>query len=592
MTREPSSVATEPQLTPEAIKQAIDLVKEARTVVIYCGAGVSISKTGLNWGSLIIEVFNQLNSIPPVVSLEQQEEFRAYLRATQHQPLQNATLVWHYLQKCAEKSQRIEEPYKKLSDALTEAIYRKASNKANVHPFGGLLLESVTMLVGGLHEAGKQVRIVTTNYDTYLEQPLRQVEEKLSIKIQDLPPEQLDQEYYHQHNKTVPLIYLHGKVCTAKGEWQGKSDKFEADQLVFSEIDYYRRRHQTENALDIVTKDADVVLIVGSSLDDTPLLDWIQKNRDEGHSKVVVIQDIGMEPYAEPSRTEQHRCQNIEMRKSRYTALGVSTLIGARCFADIPIILRNIHRSLSPDTADSTTEDQIANWAQAVTNKLKRQNNKLHLYTSLNKQNETARLLFSSIINTLPTQRGGNRGWQLDTRLELWLRGISEDPARQSIYYLVKVGDSDNITRDDKGRRRESYLRRFPSKSHALRVAQSDSSELISLGDLGQSDSASRWQAFYGVPVRFNFGDEDYRESKVTVGSMILAIRLAESNHTFLNHDDRLVFGKQIKSLSEAMCTGTSTDAQSILIQRLNFVLQKASEEAITCVLKGMKPAS
>lgn len=57
-----------PFLITERVEGSLSQLTEEQTLVIYCGAGVTVGRTGLEWNDLVLSVFNQseeAGNLPP-----------------------------------------------------------------------------------------------------------------------------------------------------------------------------------------------------------------------------------------------------------------------------------------------------------------------------------------------------------------------------------------------------------------------------------------------------------------------------------------------------------------------------------------------
>jgi hypothetical protein len=148
----------------------------------------------------------------------------------------------------------------------------------------GLLCTNVIRLATALAKFGKQVHLVTTNYETFLEQEFNEQAELVREspdEFESLPAFEVDVLGEHRHrlsygsseNGLISLTYLHGRIHNEGGDAQGR--------VALTERDYFDLRQSVLNALKPLLADSSL-LIIGSSLTDPPLLAALQASRPEG----------------------------------------------------------------------------------------------------------------------------------------------------------------------------------------------------------------------------------------------------------------------------------------------------------------------
>lgn len=278
-------------------------------------------------------------------------------------------------------------------------------------------------------------------------------------------------------------------------------------------------------------------------------------------ARVIVLQSIDLEPETEPRRDEAKRRDICGFKRARLEHLGVDKYLPFRSFGSIPDFFRDAvieHDNITATTASKNhTYRELKEWSREVNRRLHRQ----RIVTRISKAlHNDAPHLTNLVGNLMPA------GYEIEFKMELWLRGI--EPHAGNIYYLVKVADSTGPTLVPRLRRSEHSARRFPSRSTALRALQFGRSELVSLLGLGLENEASRWQAFYAVPLYANPIAANARGLRLLVGSISLAIKLATDIRS----------GSQSRDLRRNFCKGVDHKGDLLFASREEMRLREAME--------------
>lgn len=523
---------------------AISRVISADHIVIYCGAGVSQALTGLSWSGLIKAMVRNLesdlvsvgdDSPNKLLTKGQYEALTEYIQSPNSSPQRNASIVDEFISALSRLPVGRDHDIF-LRDTMRSVLYENLVKGYRTPP----LIDGICNFVTLLMESNKKISIVTTNYDTHIENILRaRLQQdrrgRSSAKRTALSASHYDMFIYSNLDDfdvtmcqpgQVDFHYIHGRV--------GKSSDAELTQpdgkpicdgnIVFSEFDYYHSQGETVKRLEKLVGENDCIVIVGSSLDDPPLVQWIQQDREGRNSpvdqaRVIVLQAIDLEPETEPRRKETKRRDICGFKRARLEHLGVDKYLPFRSFGSIPDFFRDAVIEHSDVTASMASKNhtyrELREWSQKVDSKLRQQKNLTKLSKMLH--NDAPRI--AKFINTLMPE-----GYDIEFKTELWVRGIN--PHAGDPYYLVKAVDSAGPTLVPELRRVEYSARRFPSRSTALRALQFGRSELISLLGLGLESDASRWQAFYAVPLYAEPRIAHDGRSRLVVGSISLAIKL------------------------------------------------------------------
>ena len=185
-------------------------------LLIYCGAGVSIDRTGLSWAGLIESCFPARHSKHyPSGPLRGEVTAGGLV-----QPEQLASSLVFTLRRVASESSET------LQDTLRKRIKRSLYGDKAVWQAGELVPE-IMKLAFLRSIAGRSTTILTTNYDDHLEAGYVEVRGDLDsdphlpipgLRVTVLSPEEEVIVEYPPANmeggsaSTISLVYLHGRV--------------------------------------------------------------------------------------------------------------------------------------------------------------------------------------------------------------------------------------------------------------------------------------------------------------------------------------------------------------------------------------------
>lgn len=240
---------------------ALTELSQAKKLVVYCGAGVSIDRTGADWRDLVLGVFSQ------AATGRDEDEIAALRYLIEHidDPRQAASVLIETL-----KLARLDEN-DFLAPKLHHVLYERE------HWSRGYLLRNLVQFVTAFAwgDPLRSVEIITTNYDTFIE---REFTEQYQRIKSGGDPALLPDVSIHDPNGNLEVVvegsgteapsivisYVHGRV-DEHGVSRGA--------VVLSELSYANTRQATQNTLETAFSDEDTaVLIVGASLTDEPLL--------------------------------------------------------------------------------------------------------------------------------------------------------------------------------------------------------------------------------------------------------------------------------------------------------------------------------
>lgn len=586
---------------------ALSRVAKARRVVIYCGAGVTLSRTGVGWRRLVLEIAEQL-----AYRLNRKEgalkdkgvtvpkNLIKRITSSELSPLVCATVVAELIYGLEKLDSEAISAQDKLAEYLTDILYTKSERRKSYSQNNTSLelLGFVSNTVAALIHGGKEVAVVTTNYDTY-------IEDELSTSLSNLYPILPDIDYDSMTSfetvrrkslwkkNIVPLIYLHGRLPRASETRTRSRRKKLAKRVVFSESEYAESEKNVAAWLEAVTKEADVLLIVGSSMEDKPLIRLLQQNKSardqyqtdverKGESNqsycktVVLIKTLNQIAVTDKRLEEEELYDLVAFDDLRYSHLGINYYIPTQTYTDVADVLRDISLICQANTSDRSTLSQkrevlpflskqtLDEWCRCVSSNLEVESTVRRVFEVLASSEDEIRELFNALFTT-------DYKRSLVVRLELWLRGVA--PYLGDCSQVVRVADSDSILLKADSRRSESLYRRFPSRTAAVRAMQFGCVQFDCLESFGEASSASRWQGFYVIPLTSTLGLKNKIISEYLTGAIVVSLGLRDTNVQLVSRGCRDRFQNEIKTISSKVAYVNADDAQATVFERIKVLL-------------------
>lgn len=266
-------------------RQAIVDIAGAGSLTIYCGAGTTIDRTTLSWGDLVYRLLLRESTARSRITPDEVARLRRRLS-----PLELASIYEQYVLESLKASQKTTDAH---VPRLQDMLYLNAGWES------GVLVRNIVRLAVSLSVMGRSIKIVTSNYDTYIEQELHEYLSELAqgyklnkAKIRPVPGYNVWCLGSKTPEDSVPpvgnageidIIYLHGRIMPRGGL---------AGDLALAEGDYQRLRPNVSVELDRSFQGRDI-LILGSSLTDPPLLgalfDQRRKTRGKQPSRIALV---------------------------------------------------------------------------------------------------------------------------------------------------------------------------------------------------------------------------------------------------------------------------------------------------------------
>lgn len=488
----------------EDAHRIIEKVAEQDSLVVYAGAGVSIDRTGLSWPSLVEQMMK--DHIP-------EADVRQVIMSS-NSSLQAATIVSQmYRSRSGEK-----DATHVIVNKLRTLLYAGRAWQR------GELAMSIVQLIAELSNKDKPFRVVTTNYDAFIEDEIRVLNarrRKLGMQGIKLTrsvvnpahfPDKFDIDEY-----TTPgrLVYLHGHVSRSveddeKVDGRGLHRKADgADKgVTLSEVDY-RMSHAPSSAIleDLFEKSS--VLIVGSSLTDPPLLNALAKvtNGREVESRnkylrvaIMPLQGLGI--HKQDSRLINTMKKNVTLRMEQF---GVKVLF-PDFYSQVPQFLNEVR--ICSEQCSSTRpyagpwspiryESRLTSWWKEWWDSRCQK-----LVESQKMDHDTLRDELSEIEHQL-----GGEGEVI--KLEIWLRWEPSGSKRQLKLWASSIGTWPHL--------QSMRLADIEAESNIFSVRS------FCLGRpeiYATNNESDRWLTYLCVPIRIGSYENDLPVGVISLASM------------------------------------------------------------------------
>jgi hypothetical protein len=517
--REPSTVTNDEDrytradqafFTGEAVPDAIVDLASASRLTIYCGAGVTIDRTELGWGDLIYGLLLSLKDNDAANKITEAEALALRDKLT---PLELASIYEEYSARAQRNSHGSTKKTDRDIPHLQEMLYESAGWES------GVLVRNVVRLAAGLTLLGITVKIVTSNYDTYIEDEFADYRKQMQVnRLSEIPGVHIRCAGRGPHRSlkatgpvgSVEIVYLHGQIGPTGGL---------KGQLALSERDYHRVRAVVVDEL-VRNFSGSHVLIVGSGLSDPPLLQALYETTpvtvDRGRYALVPATSTGMMSYGKTAYPRLVLHQSQRMQRYETTALVPDFHFQVAQFCQEILTCVQMGRQFrgygsSDPKAPERYGERLVKWWDD--------------WSSSALANDHA--LLSQTLRDSLQDVAGLRGWGKAHgeiyKLELWAR---HDPAKTRGLALW-AGSTGILTQRESIKTEELDLE---TKNASVRAFIEGKPVWLAREDLGKPDLRprkrewigrleGRWERYLAVPIRL----DNEADSQIPVGVVTLA---------------------------------------------------------------------
>lgn len=501
-----------PFLSQSSTLVALEKLVSGESLTIYCGAGVTRGHTGLTWRQLILEIGKGAVSLNNSMSSKNRlESLNMIYKAPDITPDQFASMVVENAQEDLALDDLGVEAF--IANQLATALYKK-------NPWNrGVIVGNVTKLAMYTAMAGKPVQILTTNYDTHIEDSfdrfIRDWKEWAKgsvnhgeqlwpgLRWKSLGRNSSQRTIYRARGdaSTVEIVYLHGRVA---------EDGRTSGDVVLTEADYGRTldivKNFTQKAL---RRQNDHLLIVGASITDPPLVRALTQTR-KVHNYRLALQKLPTELRDLPPKTST---DNVGLLDSRARHLGVDMLhpdsygqIGQFCEEAAICFFNNWG---APGTY--SRKQSGVRYGQRLSSWWPKWNHGANSHISSDYR--TMKDSLTKALTYLPNNQTSE-----NFRLELWVRRKSDLQDRTITLWATSTGP----IVDRRFLRQESLV--TTAKNASVRALQDGKPVLLSISrDLALNDDSSRWKTYLSVPILIHVNPNNRLGGRVPVGVVTMA---------------------------------------------------------------------
>lgn len=518
-------------------------VNDSKSIVIYCGAGVTADRTGVGWLGLINRVADKLmecsdsrliKNLETCFDNNKDDEKTQLARNAVKEYLNDEDVPLEVKATMVEALAKNEN--KENNDAI-QKIFAEALYRDSGWHRGRTLQKLVDFIVISAY-MGKGISIITTNYDTYIESAIykrldfldkskrfkdlqkerlpklsRVVYNSSDLRREDSEPSGEDREPLFSGGKkgsSIEVNYIHGRI-TENGGLDGS--------LVFSERNYADSHNRTVKKLIEWFKKGPTI-IVGASLNDVPLVRSLLefkrtiKERGEGsHAGIYAI----LRRIAIDSEDISDQFQ-----LSRAEVLGIKLLM-FDSYDDIPDIFSNLialcAQGIDEYGGKLPCELALEDWI-GQTAKFSREISEYGY--------EMSSIIIDEIFKNLIDK-------EEKIKIEFWFVGYAEGASDKKVLRVWTNSVGPTFTTGL--RREEDILRDNERKVASVKAYSSGIPEIISLDKLNvgfdekknRDASVGRWKTFLAVPLSVPF--KKYNVD-IVVGVVTLAstCKMSDSN--------------------------------------------------------------
>ena len=571
--------------TEDSLRKLYLSVADSNHIVIYCGSGVIKNKIGgVSRDSLVTLVAQKT-----MLGFAKQYGFKKvsaactnFFTSKDHTPEFKATIAASYAEK--------KDKDNTIVSSIGETLYRDSWSE------GRLLSELAKFVIKLSVDFKKSVSIVTSNYDTFIEDSIikelyipyakkEEEEEKGKTSTKDFKDFDVDlrlvgyaygegdkgvpcYDYAFARNEKLPKIeihHLHGRICSMVSSYalnnlasnkdvdkEGAGLFIRSGKLVFSEEDY---EESHDRSLEVLTNlfSQGTTIIVGSSLTDTPLvrsLLKIKSKSEEQHGKnggkivssrraVYAFMKCGIDGY------EKFQLERAE-------ALGIEPLF-YEFHDEIPEVFSNLTALLVRGNKDGSYSEVLP-YDQALREWVRLAIRLTNHQKQFRELVESGYEMSAKLARDVIIERYARKDELL--KIECWFLDLEGDVSKKVLrVWTNSVGP----TFATDLRRSEAVSSLNAEKVASVQAFCEGAPKIIPIDQLklglvklkdDKNISATRWKSFMSVPIVIPFEEYDV---DVTVGVVTLASTYKYSdfeNRDFFNSKKALDVLKASKNES------------------------------------------
>ena len=485
-------VAEEPFLRQDETLGALAALSDTNHLVIYCGAGVSIDRTGVTWSALLRGVYKRARAGLPDKSPN--HDSVDFLLDQLENPREAASVL----------IESFKQPGQPENDFLTHKLHDILYEQNGWSR--GFMLRNLVQFSLAAASASRNILIITTNYDSY-------IEDEFVVQYDDMANKGLPKANLPglrrrplvaggapytivrpkgRQSSWVEIVYLHGRVDSKDAPPEG--------QIVLSENSYAATIRQSTSILESAfSGDEKGVLVLGASITDAPLINALSNTRQKAGKRFALVTMPTALDRASSATTDHINTKTVaQALRKRGDHLGI-TILNPMSHHQSSQFLEELRVSCSArdKTNDPTFygdidhgisySSRLAAWHELWAAR-KNTLDPDYAYTVLSSGLETGIRLALK-----PKASKGER-----FRAEIWVRKNPRSDNRTLTLWATSTGPIND----------RSVLRTEPIRRHSNNAsvrAFTDGRPLrLGIEDLDFPSGASRWQTFFSMPIFIN----------------------------------------------------------------------------------------
>jgi hypothetical protein len=496
---------------------AIEDIVRAEKLVIYVGAGLTIDLGGPTWNTMLDKMSQ---SAPAGRSGDPPDQYQAL--AKRLAPVERATMLSGFFREWYGDTN---EATTELHQAIADAIYPVYDGMQ------GRLSSVVALMVVVFAAAGREVTVVTTNYDTLLESEISEFVDtwnssegrspvSLDVQVAEArSDDKLDGTASQppastpttRSTRSVTLRYLHGRLV------KGEAGCVLSGDLVFDESDYAQSRAVETEYLAGLLRDR-TLLTLGASITDVALVDALSASATTGSQRYAVI------PVNDLTGGERRTEKAVEFHKKamqkRCGSLGLTPLF-PDFYYQVSVFVSEIVRCLATHGVDWKSHKQrLIAWSECWL-----QENGFGDGISAPDREELWQL-HAELEDVAKSVADGYLGKE-NIKVELWARWVMTDNnGERDIRQLRLCSSSTGIVTSDTTRRTSdlSVVAQVPVMigycAGRPTMTAKEETKPVGADEARKSLYSNRWHARLIVPVIVPFEGSDLAVGAVELSSM------------------------------------------------------------------------
>jgi hypothetical protein len=271
-----ASIDLRPFLELDDVNAAIEVVAGSKAVTLVVGAGLPKDRGSPDWASLMESILVRVLRESMKKFRPDKKELATLFRQSLGDPIYLGSIIEAYAEKY------------ELTEHLDYWINEELRLSAGV---GGALDEGTAMLACALRARGRDIVVVTTNYDRSIEETISRIAVSVPAYSEIFPESLASRPRTPARKGCIPVVHLHGTIGIG-----GTVDPSDSRRAVFSELQYAAMRGQWQERLLTDRLRNSCTLFIGTSLRD-PYYSYCLSQRTPDSPACFALMPIQGEPW-------------------------------------------------------------------------------------------------------------------------------------------------------------------------------------------------------------------------------------------------------------------------------------------------------